>query len=340
LKARDLDKKYRSTLHIATQNDKAILEAKRKEALAKAPTVTEKVTENILIRIPKKFAEAEWPAIIAAIKYYIASAKLKANAWSSMRPNYKREMTQYVHLWMDKLDTNGYMAQVFSACLGDSVKIIVDSPLSAYAYDMYFEFDERIAQTFRDNGKFHAAAAFGIMLGCEAQALYDIPVDKIIERVTDKVESDILVIDDAYYNFANLWEIIGKSAKQQKVTRILTYMNDFPSMIAAVDNAKVVVGGCSMYTYLACCMNKPVYEIYPPSLSKNWLSKWMNKKYMMYQGNVAEVDYDTVLKGVGTLWHIQEQLSSRQQAVSLPTVVTPMGQSQSTVASADTASQM
>jgi hypothetical protein len=302
MKAREMDKAVRRLVFQHGHNLKALdqeqkLKAKEKKEQEQG-TVVEKVTEHILVNIPDKLPQEELPAVLSAMNYYVQEAHTKAAAWSSMRKNYRKELTVNLHAICYFSDVQ----EIITKVLDVPVYVPGSTPMPISNYDMYCSFDAKLMKTVRDNGKFHASSAYGIMLGCEAQSLFTIPVERITAKVEDKESVNILVIDDALYHYEKVWQWLGETVTTLKVSRVVPYLNHFSAMIAAIDCADLVVGPTSMYTYLACCMKKPTFEIYPPDISRNWLSKWSNPLYSMYVSAPDQLDKDKLLKGVSFLW--------------------------------------
>jgi len=314
MKAREMDKAVRQLVHQHGQNLKAVEHNKKIQAREEKEKeqVIEKVTEYILVNIPDKLSASELPALLSAMYHYTQEAHTKAAAWSSQRKNYKKELTIHMH-------TTCYFSEIqeiITRVLEIPVFTPVTTPMPSGKYDMYCTFDAAIMQTFKDNGKFHASSAYGIMLGCEAQSLFPIPVERIIQNVEDRMPVNILVIDDTALRYEKVWQWIGETVTKLKVVRVVPYMNSFIAMIAAIQDADLIVGPTSLYTYLACCMKKPVFEIYPPVISKSWLSKWSNPLYAMYVSTPEALDKDKLLKGVSLLW--ARTLQAVQSKVLVP----------------------
>lgn len=316
MKAREADKAIRSLVFNHSQNLKAKANNDKIAKEEAKPAIIEKVTEHVLINIQQvHFKTNELMGVLAAIHFYIEEAQTKVAAWSSMRKGYTKELTLFVDVYCDFHNLE-FVSRVLELPTYCDEK---DLPRPVDKYDMYCRYQRDIVSSFRDNGKFHAASAYGILLGCEAQSLFDIPAEKIIAGVENRDYTDILVIDDAYWNYDKVWQWLGIAVPRLKVSRVVPYMNNFRAMVAAIYDAKFVVGPTSEWTYLACCMKKPVFEIYPPNMSKNWLSKWSNPLYNMYVSDPTELDKDTLLKGVASLWQkavILQAAQSKQLVVS------------------------
>lgn len=295
MKAREADRAYRSVVNQHKINQKVIAHEQNNKEAEKQPVFVDKLTENVLIEIPGNILPRELPAALAAIHYYKKTAYDKAAAWSSMRKNYKRELTLNISIVCDEKPIAELVHRILD------LPVYLEAPQNVYSYDMYHLFNLEAIDLFRENGKFHASSAYGIMLGCEAQSMFDIPVDNIIEKVEGREVVDILVLDTPFDEYKEVWEWIGGSVPNLKVSRVLASVNPFPSMIAAINDAKLIVAPVGMYSYLACCMQKAVYELYPLKLYRNWLSKWSNPTYAMYV--CEKPDREVLLKGVANLWH-------------------------------------
>lgn len=305
MKASEIDRAYRSVVNQHKINQKVIAHEQKKKEEENQPIFVDKLTENILVEIPGNILSQELPAALAAIYYYQKTAYDKANAWSSMRKNYRRELTLNLSIVCDEEPVAEIIYRVLD------LPVFLEAPQSVYSYDMYHMFDRNALKLFRENGKFHASSAYGITLGCEALSMFDITVDRIIDGVEGREAVDILVLDDSYDNYKPVWEWIGEAVPTLKVSRLLPNVNPFKSMIAAINDARLVVAPLSMYSYFACCMKKPVFELYPPNISRNWLSKWSNPEYSMYVCD--KPDKDVLLRGVAHLW---QKFQYKQHQVS------------------------
>jgi hypothetical protein len=295
--ARKIDQQYRKVFQNHVVNQRAIIHNQKvAEENKEQPLFVEKLTDNILLEIPE-IMSMELPAILSAIYYFKKTAFDKNDAWSSMRKNYRRDLT----LNMDIICETPEVQEIVIKTLGlRPCNVCLDRP-EVYTYDMYHRFAPREMQSFRDNSKFHAASAYGIGLGCEALSLFEIPINDIIVNVEGRTAVDILVIDNASDVYKNVWEWIGTNAPDLTVSRLVSSENTFSGMMAAIHDAKLVVGSAtSMYPYFACCLMKPVFEFYPTNISRNWLSKWSNPNYSMYVTD--EPDKIKTLQGVSNLW--------------------------------------
>lgn len=309
MKAKEIDKAVRQAFGTHNNNLKALDQIQKKQKLDDAPVVVEEVTENVLINIPDDIPMIELGAVLCALHYYQTTAQIKAAAWSSFRRNYKRNLTLHVHVSCN----NEKIQEIITRTLDLPVFRRDSIPVPLYTYDMYCSFDDKTVNNFRSNRKFHASSAYGVILGCEAQSLFDIPVEKIIKDVVDNFHVSILVIDDEHGNYEKVWKWIGETVPALIVSRLQLDMHEFTAMIAAINNSDMIVGPSSLYTYLACCMRKPVFEIYPTDISRNWLSKWSNDLYSMYVSTVDDLDKDTLLKGVSWLWKRMSQSKLQAQ---------------------------
>lgn len=320
MKAKEIDRAVRQVVQTHTHNLKAFEQIKENEKLEKAPVVIEEVIEYVLIDIPDNIPMLELGAALSALYYYQTMAQIKAEAWSSYRRNYKRNLTLHVHVVCNNVKIQEIVTRTLDLPVFARDKI----PISVFNYDMYCVFDSKTVANFKSNRKFHASSAYGVILGCEAQSLFDIPVEKIIKDIVDKFHVSILVIDDEHGNYEKVWKWIGETVPALLVSRVLPNMHEFTAMIAAINNSDLIVGPSSLYTYLACCMRKPVFEIYPTDISRNWLSKWSNALYSMYVSTAADLDKDTLLKGVSWLWKrmLQSKLPVQEvlEPVETPTV--------------------
>lgn len=302
MKATQVDRTYRAVLQQHATNKRAEAAEKKEAEQKNQPVFVEQLTEHVLIEIPGSVLPRELPAALAAIHFYKKTAFEKAAAWSSMVKNYKRELTLNIDIVCDEV----CVQERISALL--EVPVFYEAPKDPYSYDMYHRFDS--IKSFRANGKFHASSAYGICLGCEAQSLFEIPVEKIIKNVEGRQAVDILVIDNAHDDYKEVWEWIGSAVPNLQVSRLVPYLNPLQSMVAAINDASLVVGPLSMFTYLAACMHKPVFEFYPENLSRNWLSKWSSPNYSMYITD--KPDKDVTIRGVSYLW---QTAKSKREAV-------------------------
>lgn len=339
MKSREADRRIRNIINQHTINKKVtIAEDAFKKENAERPLYVEKRVENVLIDIPDNLPLRELPAVVSALHYYKDAAEgIKADAWSSQRKNYKLEVTCNVHVACENKIINEVVARILNIPAFDRMAL----PRHPLDYDMYCRIDMDVANAFRGMNKYHAAAAYGIMLGCEAMSLFPIPVDKIIDGVEyDTAKVDILVLDDAYGSYTQAWQWIGEAFSTLRVSRAADNINSFRAMIGAINQAQMVVGPTSLYTYLACVMRKPTLEIYPIDISRNWLSKWDNPIYNMYRSTSEIMDKTKLLKGVSYQWAKSLALLSRQR-VALAGATAPIQTVPSpfTAGSAITASQ-
>lgn len=309
MKARQLDRKYRGIAQIGEHNRKVqILE----NAYAKEenPTSFHEVrVEHILVDVPDDIPLREVIALASALHYYKESAEgIKAKAWASQRKNYTLDMTADMAIACGNPITTEVLTRTLNFPVFDRNDVRHPGD-----YDMYCRIDSDVMDSLRKMEKYHAAAAYGIVLGTEAFSLFPIPTEKIVAGVeADTSHVDILVIDDKQENYEKVWRWLGEAVPMLRVSRALDCMNNFRAMVGAINQAQLIVGPASLYTYLACCMRKPVFEIYPKDISRAWLSKWDNKLYSMYV--TEDVDKDVLLKGVAYLW--RRMLVSKQPQVS------------------------
>lgn len=321
MKSREMDRRVRNVVRQHQMNIRADAFEKQAEEDKNRPLMVEQVAERVLIDIPDDIIRAELPALASAIYYYRTGAYTKAAAWSSMIKNYKKELT----LTIETVSNNKLVQETVTRLLDIPVYNRVQLPLSPSNYDMYCQVDTKVMESFRSYKKFHSSSAYGIVLGCEAQSMFPIPVDAIIGTVElgEAVFSDILVLDDK-----KIWQWLGETVPLLRVSNVVPEENIFRAMIAALKNTQMVVGPTSMWTYIACCMGKPTFEIYPPGISRSWLSKWSHEGYSMYVTDSESMDKDKLLKGVSYLWYrkvmsLKEGQSRLPPASALTPGITP-----------------
>jgi hypothetical protein len=294
-----------SKLHTLLQQKNAI--DKHNQELLKpkftAPDVIEEVTEKICFSVGD-IPDEELPAAISALKCYISDAYVKADAWSSMRKGYKRKLTLHVSI----IVPDEYRASIIRYCIPEASVVSAYHGISLDSFDMYKHIDTASVAGYKAVNKFHAAQVYGVVLGCQAFSMFEIPLLESVEV------TDVLVLEDA-----QLWETLGKALPSSLTVRLLRgqQQKNFKDLIRLLAESRCVVGALSLETYLACCLKKKVVELYPTKMSRSWLSKWSNKYYKMIVKDKLDTAEDLALavRSVIEVWKMTDKLSKQQAVV-------------------------
>jgi hypothetical protein len=273
----------------------------------------EKVEESVCFEIPAGIPDYEILAPISAIQSYVKDAYIKADAWSSQRPGYKKELT----LNLDVVCTELRYVDIVNAILKPRNVWYTHEAIHTDNYAMFC--DLASARLYEKNKRLHASSAYGIVAGCESKSLPDLPL------VKDRYEGvDILVLCSESEKF--VWEFVGKHAPPGiKVANADPGEHkNIVDLIALCNSAKIVMGKLSLATYVAASLGKGVLEIYPTHLPLAWLSKWSDPFYGMYVADViTEDDLPKLTKGLGFTWRkMMARLSKPPLATALANVGT------------------
>lgn len=257
-----------------------------------APEIIEELSERICFSLPQCLPDAEFLAVVSAIKSYISDAYIKAAGWSSMRKGYKRILTLCTSVTCPDV----WQRSVMTYCLKDCTIVPEYHGIHPDTFDMYRHIDLKTIEAFKAMNKFHAAQIYGVILGCQAFSMFDIP-----ESPLESEETDILVIREE--KDQTLWEFLGRAFPELKVRCLINERIIFSELIAVLQKATLVVGPLCMATYAASCLKKSVVEIYPTNLSRSWLSKWSNQNYKMIVADKLTADNMALIaRSIDQLW--------------------------------------
>lgn len=170
-------------------------------------------------------------------------------------------------------------------------------------YDLVMDFssDEDIKNLTIATSR-SAATGYGILLGFEY-------VDELIKVPNLVVEptKDVCIINWGTGGAERLYNSITHRYPEL-VVEVLDIPVDIYSSFKTIANYKAIIGERSILTYLACCLNRSVFELYSfEEHSKAFLAKWSSGKYyMMAVENKTAID-----ENLSYIWRQFERIKPR-----------------------------
>lgn len=229
--------------------------------------------DNALIMLGDDITDETVLAALSAVQTFEKNAVDKVNSWNAVHKDNKKSELKIYLICPSRYEF------LFKRCLKNVEGIYNDAmrvPKLSYTYITYLA-NER-ANKIGINTDKPLAIALGIILGAEAPVLPD--VSNLITCHTKQASS---ILCDP---------LLSKvSALTNKAVILAQNDSDLEDRTMDVFQAEYVVGYSSYETYLACCLQKPVFEV---QLGRG-LFKWSNKKYVCITDDSNE---EVISKGI------------------------------------------
>lgn len=181
-------------------------------------------------------------------------------------------------------------------------------------YDLVHKFDAEDAYLLGKSTGMHVTQAFSVQIGSLGGVF---PKLSPVQLSNDYV----LVIRDNDKDFYSLLRYLPNEE-----IRSVTVLESKHVMPVHIQQASMVVGMRSGFTYYAAILGKAVYELYPDDRHRNWLSKWKNPLYRMHYGyENCELHNRLMVQRIKQLWESTKDSLVTANRVSK----TPMEQSTS-----------
>lgn len=210
--------------------------------------------------------------------------QLTAQIGEARRRNQERMYDLTVNLPNEDFD-------FFIPAFGKSQIVYGDVVIKRGDWDFAHVFDPKKAEALAAATQRHASAAFGILIGAECSSLVNLSMYPVQIGTT----IDLLMVGDWPERKAVEDLALRAGKNVQHVVGL-----DWYATFDCISGSDMIVGPRSAATYIACCLEKRVVELYPITDNRRWLSKWDNPNYQM----ICNKDYPAglVWRAMETLW--------------------------------------
>lgn len=239
--------------------------------------------EEVLFILSDDITDETVFAVLSALQSYESASILNTKSWNKV---HKQDVKLDLSIWL--VSPNRNYDFIFERCLTKLCGIFADVE-STTSIDWTYVASISIAQAkaIALATELHLAIALGVLIGSEAKSLPD--VSNLVSEYTQ--HKDWVCFDNCLLT------------KHRAVVDDELSISYFDSRFDSKRNKKslelaakevfesIAVIGCSSFeTYLACALQKPVFEV---QINKG-LYKWSNKKYLC----ATEFSDEAILKGV------------------------------------------
>ena len=174
------------------------------------------------------------------------------------------------------------------------------NPVLRGEYELVYEFNPESAYQVAKATKAHITEVFGHQIGCAPASIPSL--DKLLSA--NYVPSDCVgVLTSSLFNEMREL-VISKQIPARWIEWSDTSQELNQHSFERLAECSIVVGHMSAATYAAAALGRHVIEIYPTTVHKEWLSKWMADDYKMVY--TSQPDYAMLAKVVEETWRTRK----------------------------------